>query len=321
MEPKRVIIVLVPGFSHLSLGAISESLYTLNNISDDTEIIVDVATISHAEVASAAGLQVHCPLSFQACCASLRSARKPDALFLCCGLRTPFESQADIQNLLRLCVRSGVPLYGLGCAAWKMADAGILENGRGTVHWKTLAAFAERNRSIDARDALFVASDQVTSSPGEAAALDLAVEFIRNEFSPDHAERVCSHLLISFPRRGDLKQPRGSAERLRDVPERLGHAISLMSDNLEDPLTVTAIAETVGLSMRQIERLFSAHLSVAPKKYYMTLRLQHARQLIEQTSMSILEISVASGFSNRRVLTHYYKKEFGFPPTHTRRTP
>jgi transcriptional regulator GlxA family with amidase domain len=53
----------------------------------------------------------------------------------------------------------------------------------------------------------------------------------------------------------------------------------------------------------------------------MTLRLQHARQLIEQTSMSILEISVASGFSNRRVLTHYYKKEFGFPPTHTRRTP
>lgn len=314
-------IVLVPGFSHLSLGAVVEPLHTLGTITSDFDIKIDIATISEPDVASASGLVVHCPVSLQACHASLNSTEKPDALFLCCGLKTPYKSQPDLRKLVRSCVRSGVPLYGLGCSTWKMADAGVLRNGRGTVHWKTLAAFTERNRDIEALDALFVTSDKVTSCAGEAAALDLAVSFLQNEFSPKHAERVCNHLLISFPRSGDSKQPRGDADRLRDVPETLRKAISLMSENLEDPLTVGSVARSIGISLRQTERLFSAHLSTAPKKYYLKLRLQHARQLIEQTSLSILEISLASGFISRRVFTKYYREEFGFPPSHTRRTP
>lgn len=321
MKFRKVTIVLVPGFSHLSLGAILEPLHTLNDISDDVSITLEVATISDPSVASASGLSVHCPVSLQTCLASVASATRPDALFLCCGLKTPYRSQADMRKLLRACIRSGVRLFGLGCAAWKMADAGILRNRPATVHWKTLAAFAERNRDVDARDALFASDDCVTSSPGEAAALDLAIEFIQTEFSPAHAERVCNHLMVSFPRRGDLQQPRGDAGRLRDVPDKLQRAIAMMADHLEDPISVKSIAQSVGISMRQMERQFSAHLSTPPKKYYMRMRLQHARQLIEQTSMSIIEISLASGFNNRRVLTHYYKLEFGFPPSHTRRTP
>ena len=321
METKRVTIVLVPGFSHLSLGAILEPLHTLNDIASDVDIVIQVASIAEPRVASASGLSVDCPISLQECRDSLGSTRRPHAVFLCCGLKTPFRSQLDIRRLLRACVRSGVPLYGLGCSAWKMADAGILRNGRGTVHWKTLAAFSERNRDIDAPDALFVTSNQVTSCPGEAAALDLAIKFIQKEFSARHAESVCNHLLISFPRSGHLKQPRGDADRLRDVPETLRRAVSLMSENLEDPMPVNAVAKSVGLSLRQTERLFSTHLSIAPKRYYLKLRLQHARQLIEQTSLSIMEISVACGFVSRRVFTQYYRNEFGFPPSHTRRTP
>ncbi len=321
MQTKRVTIVLVPGFSHLSLGAVLEPLHTLGAIVPDVEITIDIASISEADVASASGLVVHCPVSLQACHASLVSTEKPDALFLCCGLKTPYKSQPDLRKLVRACVRSGVPLYGLGCATWKMADAGVLKNGRGTVHWKTLAAFAERNRDIEALDALFVTSGRVTSCAGEAAALDLAVSFLRSEFSPKEAERVCNHLLISFPRSGDSQQPRGNADMLRDVPETLRKAVSLMLDNLEDPLTVGAVARSVGVSPRQIERLFAAHLSVTPKRYYLQLRLQHARQLIEQTSLPIMEISLASGFVSRRVFTRYYREEFGFPPSHTRRTP
>jgi transcriptional regulator GlxA family with amidase domain len=321
MQTKRVTIVLVPGFSHLSLGAVLEPLHTLNTIASDIEIIIDIATISEPDIASASGLRVYCPVSLQACHESLTSTKKPDALFLCCGLKTPYKSQPDLRKLVRSCVRSGVPLYGLGCSTWKMADAGVLQNGRGTVHWKTLAAFSERNRDIEALDALFVTSDNVTSCAGEAAALDLAVSFLQSEFTPKLAEQVCNHLLISFPRSGDLKQPRGNADRLRDVPDTLRNAVSLMSENLEDPLTVGAVAKSIGISLRQTERLFSTHLSMAPKRYYLKLRLQHARQLIEQTSLSILEISVASGFASRRVFTRYYRNEFGYPPSHTRRSP
>lgn len=321
MQSKRVTIVLVPGFSHLSLGAVLEPLHTLGAIAPDVDIKIDIASISEPDIASASGLSVHCPVSLASCHASLNSTEKPDALFLCCGLKTPYKSQSDLRKLVRACVRAGVPLYGLGCATWKMADAGVLRNGHGTVHWKTLAAFTERNRDIEAHDALFVTSGKVTSCAGESAALDLAVSFLQTEFSHQHAERVCNHLLISFPRRGDTRQPRGDTDRMRDVPEALKKAVTMMAENLEDPLTVSSVARSIGISLRQIERLFAAHLSTAPKKYYLKLRLQHARQLIEQTSLSILEISLASGFVSRRVFTKYYREEFGFPPSHTRRNP
>jgi len=118
-----------------------------------------------------------------------------------------------------------------------------------------------------------------------------------------------------------LEQPKGTAQRLRDVPKNLKEAVFQMSKNLENPLTINNISKAVNLSLRQTERLFSKHLRMTPKKYYLKLRLLHGRQLIEQTSMSILEISIASGFSSRRVFSKYYFNEFGFLPSHTRRTP
>jgi transcriptional regulator GlxA family with amidase domain len=202
-----------------------------------------------------------------------------------------------------------------------MADAGLLQNGAGTVHWTTLPAFAERHHNISARDALFVTSNDVTSTPGEAAALDMVIAFIQRHVSDDLTQQLCAQLMISFPRLGNTDQPREQTGFLRGAPPKLRQILDLMSNHLEDPLLVRDITARVGLSMRQTERLFAAHLDHPPKAYYRKLRLQHGRLLIEHTSMSILEISLATGFSNRRIFSKYYRHEFGFPPSHTRRAP
>ena len=127
--------------------------------------------------------------------------------------------------------------------------------------------------------------------------------------------------MITFTRNGDLEQPKSTAQRLRDVPKSLQKVIELMEKNLEEPLTLKIISRQAGLSLRQIERLFSLHFATSPKKYYLKRRLIHARQLIEQTSLSILEVSIISGFSSRQIFSKYYKNEFGFTPSETRRSP
>ena len=78
-----------------------------------------------------------------------------------------------------------------------MAGSGILSGGEGTVHWTNLAALKEMNQDILARYALFVSSDHITSSPGEAAALDMTISYIQKEYSQDCADQVCDHLMIS----------------------------------------------------------------------------------------------------------------------------
>jgi len=317
----KIMIILVSGFSHLSLGALIEPIHTLNRIAPELEIEFEFGAIGKDEIVSAAGLEVSCPLSFSECLKSLTGVYRPDALFLCFGLRTPYGVQGDIQKLLRTANRSGIPILGTGCAAWKMADAGLLDQGRCTVHWATLPAFAERHLDVAALDALYVVSDHLTSSPGEAAALDMIIAFITNQFGADLAEQVCSNLMISFPRLSDTPQPQKRNSKLRNTPIKLQKMVALMGKNLETPMRVKDIALSVGISVRQSERLFVTHLGMAPKKYYIRQRLQHGRLLIEQTSMSILEISIASGFSNRRSFTLSYREAFGFSPAHTKRTP
>lgn len=317
----RILIVLVPGFSHLSLGALLEPLHTLARLAPEIEIRIELGSIDGPKVDSSAGVAVICNISLPECLKSLRAAGRPDALFLCCGLRTPYKSQSDIQKLLRAAHRAGVPILGTGCAAWKMADAGILHRGTGTVHWTTLPAFAERHLDIAARDALFVNSDGVTSTPGEAAALDMVIAFIQQLYPEELVQKVCNHLMISYPRSGDTSQPTDRDEQLRGTPPKLRQMAATMSKNVENPILVRDIARDAGVSLRQAERLFSKHLGQPPKSYYLKLRLQHGRMLIEQSSMSVLEISIATGFPSRRVFTQYFREEFGFPPSQTRRTP
>ncbi len=317
----RILIVLVPGFSHLSLGAVLEPLHTLGNLAPEVEMQIELGSTDEPAVESSAGVPVIADLSLQNCVKVLRATGRPDALVLCCGLRTPYKSQAGIQKLLRTANRARVPILGTGCAAWKMADAGILHGGKGTVHWTTLPAFAERHRDIAAHDALFVTSDDATSTPGEAAALDMVIAFLERRFPEELVHRICNHLMISYRRSGDTSQPTERDELLRGAPPKLRQMAAMMSENLENPMLLRDIAQAATISMRQAERLFSKHLGAPPKGYYLKLRLQHGRMLIEQSSMSILEISIAVGFSSRRVFTKYYREEFGFPPAHTRRTP
>lgn len=318
---RNIKIILVPGFSYLSLGAILEPLHTLNKLYPDLKIDYELVSITEDYITSESGIKIYCENVLQDAIKDIKRKAQSTVLFLCCGLKTPFDVQGLLKRILRTCNQHKILTFGVGASGWKMADAGILANGEGTVHWTTLAAFRERNQNILAHDALFVSSEHITSSPGEAAALDMTINFIKTEYSEEHADRVCDHLMITFTRNGDLEQPKSNAQRLRDVPKSLQKVISIMEKNLENPLTLKIISSDAGLSLRQIERLFAKHFKKSPKKYYISRRLLHARQLIEQTSLSIFEISIVSGFASRQIFSKYYKKEFGFTPSKTRRSP
>ncbi len=318
---RNIKIILVPGFSYLSLGAILEPIHTLNKLYPHLMIAYKLISISDKKVFSESGVSINCHNSLQETLKEIKRTASDSVLFLCCGLKTPFGVQNLLKRILRICSQFKIPTFGVGAAGWKMAGSGILSKGEGTVHWTTLAAFREMNLDVVGKDALFVSSKHLTSSPGEAAALDMTINFISKEYSKEHADQVCDHLMITFTRSGDLEQPKSNAQRLRDVPRSLQKVIFLMEEHLENPLTLNSISTTAGLSLRQIERLFARHFSKSPKKYYISRRLLHARQLIEHTPLSIFEVSIVSGFASRQIFSKYYKQEFGLTPSETRQTP
>jgi transcriptional regulator GlxA family with amidase domain len=88
-----------------------------------------------------------------------------------------------------------------------------------------------------------------------------------------------------------------------------------MQNNIEDPLTPDEIAEVVGVSTRQMERLFAKHLGLSPKRYYLQMRLDKARELLRQTSLSVTEICVACGFRSPSHFSKSYRAAFNVAPS------
>src|SRR5699024_2525873 len=75
-------------------------------------------------------------------------------------------------------------------------------------------------------------------------------------------------------------------------------AVSLMEANIDEPLTLDEVAHYTRISRRQLERLFKGYLNCVPRRYYMELRLHRACQLLRQTSMSIIDVAMACGFTS-----------------------
>jgi len=117
---------------------------------------------------------------------------------------------------------------------------------------------------------------------------------------------------ISSPQRIPL------ATRIGGSQPKLTDAVSLMEANIEEPLSTDDIAYYVGVSRRQLERLFKQYLSTVPSKYYLSLRLARARQLLQQTSKSIVQIGLACGFSSGPHFSSTYRSHFGITPREER---
>ena len=95
----------------------------------------------------------------------------------------------------------------------------------------------------------------------------------------------------------------------------------MMEGNVEDPMSARAtLAEEVGMSTRQLERLFRRYLNRSPKRYYMELRLQKARNLLMQTDMSVINVALACGFASPSHFSKCYRAHYQTTPYRERGT-
>jgi transcriptional regulator GlxA family with amidase domain len=198
-----------------------------------------------------------------------------------------------------------------------MAEIGILRSGKGTVHWKSLAAFAERYYDLEIVYALFVSNGAVTSCAGELATLDMVIDII-STISPAAAEATANHLLISFPRDGYLNQPGSQMAHQRHMPDVVAKAVKAMVANIEDPLQAEEIARYCDVSVRQLERLFQRALQTPPMRYYTKIRLEKAYDLIYQTNASLIDIALASGFSSVNLMSRKFRGYYNKTPAQCR---
>jgi transcriptional regulator GlxA family with amidase domain len=110
------------------------------------------------------------------------------------------------------------------------------------------------------------------------------------------------------PQRMDLRFRLGIADK------NVLAALEAMEENIEEPLSRERLADLVGVSLRQLERTFRAHVRRGVHQQYLALRLDRARRLLRETSLAVVEVALATGFGSASQFARAFRRAFGFAP-------
>ena len=190
----------------------------------------------------------------------------------------------------------------------------MLDGKRSTIHWENLDSFEEEFPDIDLQKTVFTMDGNRFTTAGGVSPIDLMLSIISKDISQDAANWVADQMIYNSARTEKDGQRLSIPTRIGVRHPKLANVIKMMEENIEEPISPSLLAQEVGMSTRQLERLFRRYLDRSPKRYYMELRLQKARNLLMQTDMSVINVALACGFTSPSHFSKCYRSQYDTTP-------
>ncbi len=309
--PQTFGFLVVPQFSLLNFGAASDPLRSANRLTGRNLYSWRAYAMDDIRIPASNGIDIVANSLFT-------DLERIDNLIVVAGLEPYRYAQTPVLARLRRLARSGCRLGAISTGSYILAKAGLLDGYKCTIHWESLDSFREEFPKLEVTQELYeIDRDRMTCSGGTAA-MDMMLGLIALDHGRDLATAVAEQFIHGpirdqwAPQRMDLRSRLGTAH-----PKLLA-VVGLMEQNLEDPLARSDLARRVGLSTRQLERLFRGYLKRTPTRYYLELRLLRARGLLTQTAMSVLDVAMACGFVSASHFSKCYRDFFERTPREDR---
>jgi len=244
----------------------------------------------------------------------LNELNRDDTIMLCGGENIRAATTKRLLSWLRRESRRGLAIAGLCTGAFPLAKAGLLEGKRATIHWENQDSFTEEFENVELTKSVFIIEGNRMTTAGGTSSIDLMLKLIANDHGEDLANAVADQQIYSSIRTTQDVQRLSVPTRLGVRHPKLGQVIQMMECNIEEPISPSILAKHVAMSTRQLERLFRRYLSRSPKRYYMELRLQKARNLLMQTDMSVINVALACGFASPSHFSKCYRAHYATTP-------
>ena len=306
-KPRKFVFVLLPKFTLLSFASALECLRISNRMSN--QILYDWEIISEngTSIICSAGIEFSVDHD-------LNELNRDDTIMLCGGENIRAATTKRLLSWLRRESRRGLAIAGLCTGAFPLAKAGLLEGKRATIHWENQDSFTEEFENIELTKSVFIIEGNRMTTAGGTSSIDLMLKLIANDHGEDLANAVADQQIYSSIRTTQDVQRLSVPTRLGVRHPKLGQVIQMMERNIEEPISPSILAKHVAMSTRQLERLFRRYLSRSPKRYYMELRLQKARNLLMQTDMSVINVALACGFASPSHFSKCYRAHYATTP-------
>ena len=239
---------------------------------------------------------------------------RDDTILLCGGTAIQNSTTKKLIGWLRREARRGLVIGGLCTAAYPMAKAGLLDEKKATIHWENQDSFAEEFLEVELTKTVFVCDGNRYTTAGGTSSIDLLLKIIADDHGEELANAVADQMIYSSIRTDQDTQRLSVPTRIGVRHPKLSKVIQMMEISIEEPISPSVLAKDVGMSTRQLERLFRRYLDRSPKRYYMELRLQKARNLLMQTDMSVINVALACGFASPSHFSKCYRAHYDTTP-------
>ena len=306
-SPRRFVFVLMENFTLLSFSSALDALRIANRMSGKTLYEWTFIGENEEVVSCSAGTQFKLDNS-------LIELHRDDTVLLCGGTSIQEATTKKLIAWLRREARRGLTIGGLCTAAYPMAKAGLLDEKKATIHWENQDSFAEEFLEVELTKTVFVCDGNRYTTAGGTSSIDLLLKIIADEHGEELANAVADQMIYSSIRTDQDTQRLSVPTRIGVRHPKLSKVIQMMEINIEEPISPSILAKDVGMSTRQLERLFRRYLDRSPKRYYMELRLQKARNLLMQTDMSVINVALACGFASPSHFSKCYRAHYDTTP-------
>lgn len=304
---------------HFTLSAFSLFIDTLrlaSDIDDRSGRVMcdwDVISASGQMIKSSSGIQV-------APTARLGDPSRFDYLAVVGGLLDVEEPlDRETAAYLNEATRKKVPVIGVCTGSFILAAAGLLKDRLACISWLHHDEFKvrfPRNRLTSHK--LYTEDRGVITCAGGSAVADMAAFLVKRHVGVGAEKNALEILQVERRREGDELQSRSPIALPLHNDTRIKASLLYMEQNIDDVVGIEKIADNVGLSRRQLERLFNEKTGTSPGAAYMKIRMDRAMFLVERTSKPLIEIALDVGFENSSHFCRKFRESFGLTPTKLR---
>ena len=252
--PRRFVFVLLDKFTLLSFSSALESLRIANRTLDYDAYRWMLIGEGGTGVKCSAGVEFQVD-------ADLTDLGRDDVVVVCGGVDVQRATTKKVISWLRREARKGMLLGGLCTASYALAKAGLLDGKRATIHWENQDSFAEEFEEVNLTKSVFVVDGNRFSTAGGIASIDLMLKLIADDHGEDTANLVADQFIYSAIRTDQDTQRLSVPTRIGVRHPKLSRVIQMMESHIEEPISPSVLARDVGMSTRQLERLFRRYLS------------------------------------------------------------
>ncbi|MEM8788707.1 MAG: GlxA family transcriptional regulator [Pseudomonadota bacterium] len=312
-RPRHFAFLVLENFTLLAFSSALEPLRLANYTAQAEVYTWTVLSETGGPVTSSGGLTINPD-------GGLRELPRETTIIVAGGKDVKAAITKPVLTWLRRESRRGLVVGAICTGAQALAKAGLLDGKRATIHWDNRDSFAEEFPEVELTSQVFVMDGNRLTSSGGTTPSDMMLRLVSQDHGPEVANAVADQMIHTSIRSERDEQRLSIPTRIGVRHPKLSTVIQMMEDNIEEPISPAVMAADVGMSTRQLERLFRRYLNRSPKRYYMELRLNRARNLLMQTDMSVINVALACGFASPSHFSKCYRGHFGTTPYRERGT-